>query len=306
MKLNKTMWLAAVSMAILGASCTGTGFKKTKSGLEYKIFEGKTKGQKLKAGDIAKFEYKITYKDSVIASSYGVVPGYDLVDSVGRPHEFSEVLNQLAVGDSLVTLQSFDSLKAINPMQAPPFMKKGDKLKTTIKILGVFQGREATMADYQKEIDAFRDRELAVIKKYIDKNNIKAELFNGVYVEVTEKGTGAPAAAGKEVAMKYTGSNFEGKAFDSNIDSTKQSMPHDLNPFSFISGQQGAIPGILQGIQAFNKGGKGRIFIPSVMGYGPSGQPPVIAPNENLIFYVEVVDVKDAVMQPMPQMPQPQ
>lgn len=303
MKLNKTIWLAVASMAVLGASCTGVGMKKTKSGLEYKIIEGSKKGEALKVGDIAKFEYKITYKDSVVGQSYGLVPGYDLVDSVGRPHDFSEVLKLLKVGDSLVTFQYYDSLKAINPMQSPPFMKKGEKLKTTIKLLGVFHGREETMADYQKEVDKLRDRELGVIKKYIDKNNIKAELSNGVYVEVKDKGTGAPVIAGKEVFIMYNGYNYDGKYFDSNIDSTKQLQRHDLTPISFIAGQQGAIQGMLVGVMAFNKGGKGRIFIPSVMAYGPQGSPPVIQPNENLIFDIEIVDVKDPVMQPQVGMP---
>jgi FKBP-type peptidyl-prolyl cis-trans isomerase FkpA len=303
MKFNKTMWLAAASMLIVGASCTNVGYKKTKSGLEYKVFEGDKKGKELKAGDIVKFDYKITYKDSVVATSYGIVPGYDLVDSVGRPHEFSEVLKFLKVGDSLVTIQLFDSLQAINPMQVPTFMKKGDKLKTTIKVLGVFKGRDSVMADYQKEIDEYRNSELAVIKKYLDKNNIKAELLNGVYVEVQDKGTGAPAVAGKEVAVNYTGYNFEGKFFDSNTDSTKQTMPHDLSPYSFLAGQQGAIQGMLQGVLAFNKGGKGRLFIPSVMAYGPQGSPPAIKPNENLIFDIEIVEVKDPAMQAPQQMP---
>jgi FKBP-type peptidyl-prolyl cis-trans isomerase len=304
MKFNKTMWLVAVSMVILGASCTSAAYKKTKSGMEYKIFEGDKKGGALKPGDIVKFQYKITYKDSVVATSYGVIPGYDMVDSAGRPHDFSEVLKMMKVGDSLVTIQYYDTLAAINPMQAPPFMKKGDKLKTTIKLLGVFTSRDSVMADYQAEIEKYRNSELAVIKKYLDKNNIKAELVNGVYVEVQQKGTGEPAAVGKEVSVNYTGYNFEGKFFDSNVDSTKQTQPHPLEPFSFIAGQQGAITGMLQGVTAFNKGGKGRIFVPSIMGYGPQGQAPAIKPNENLIFDMEILDVKNPQMQPqMPQMP---
>jgi len=303
MKFNKTMWLAIATMFIVGASCTNVGFKKTKSGLEYKVFEGDKKGQALKPGDIVKFDYKITYKDSVVATSYGIVPGYDLVDSVGRPHEFSEVLKLLKVGDSLVTIQLFDSLQAINPMQVPTFMKKGDKLKTTIKVLGVFKGRDSVMADYQKELDNYRAKELAVIKKYLDKNNIKAELMNGVYVEIKEKGTGVPTIPGKEVSVNYTGYNFEGKFFDSNVDSTKQSMPHELTPYAFLAGQQGAIQGMLQGVLAFNQGGKGRLFIPSVMAYGPQGSPPAIKPNENLIFDIEIVEVKDPVMQAPQQFP---
>jgi FKBP-type peptidyl-prolyl cis-trans isomerase FkpA len=160
------------------------------------------------------------------------------------------------------------------------------------------------MVDYQAEMEKFRNKELATIETYLKNNNIKAEKLKGVFVEIKEKGTGPAAESGKMVSIKYTGTNFEGKPFDSNIDSTKQTQPHPMDPFSFIAGQQGAIQGMLEGITAFNKGGKGRLFIPSSMGYGPQGSPPAIKPNENLIFEVEVVDVADAPQQaPPPPMP---
>lgn len=76
-----------------------------------------------------------------------------------------------------------------------------------------------------------------------------------------------------------------------------------MEPFSFLAGQQGAIQGMLEGVTAFNKGGKGRLFIPSSMGYGPQGSPPAIKPNENLIFDIEIVDVKDAPPQQQMMMP---
>jgi len=65
---------------------------------------------------------------------------------------------------------------------------------------------------------------------------------------------------------------------------------------------------MLEAITYFNQGSKGRMFIPSILGYGPRGNPPAIAPNENLIFDIEVVEVKDVPQQqqqnPMPPVPQ--
>ena len=67
-----------------------------------------------------------------------------------------------------------------------------------------------------------------------------------------------------------------------------------MDPFKFISGKEGSVQGILEGIQLFNKGGKGRLFIPSMLGYGPRALGPEVPAYSNLVFDVEVVDVADA------------
>lgn len=300
--MKKTSMILAALSVIIGLSCTNIGYKKTKTGLEYKIFPGGGT-QVLKKGDYVKFDYKIVHvgKDSVIASSYGQVPGYDMVDSITRPHDFSEFLKEMKVGDSAVCIQLYDSLVKGNPYAAPPYLKKGDKQKITIKILAAITGgREPAFADYQQEIEKYKQKEVEVIAKYIAQNSIKAEkTVSGVFVEVQDKGTGPAADSGKVVSIKYTGYNFAGKFFDSNMDTTKQIMKHGLEPYSFVAKQQGAIPGMLEGITAFNQGGKGRLFIPAMMAYGPQGSPPAIGPNENLIFDIEVVEVKDMPKQPV-------
>lgn len=290
--------LLTVASAILAGSCKNIGYDKSKSGLEYKIFSD-GKGRELKTGDFVKFDYKITYKDSLINSSYEFLPGYDQVDSVGRYHDFSEILTQMKVGDSAVTFQLYDSLVTRNQFGLPPYFKKGEKQKMTIKILDAFSDRDTAIADYQSEIENFKNIELAKIEKYLQQNNISAtKVNNNVFVEIQSKGTGPVADSGKLVGIKYTGYNFNGKFFDSNVDSTKQTQKHGLEPFYFVSKQQGAIPGMLEGITQFNQGTKGRIFIPSILAYGPQGSPPAIAPNENLIFDIEVVEVKEAPQAP--------
>ena len=46
------------------------------------------------------------------------------------------------------------------------------------------------------------------------------------------------------------------------------------------------------------------MYVPSTLAYGPQGNPPVIKPYENLIFEIEVVEVKEAPAQ-QPQGPPP-
>jgi FKBP-type peptidyl-prolyl cis-trans isomerase len=290
----------ALFTLVLGA-CQNIGFEKTKSGLEYKIISSEN-GDSLKHGDFVKFNYRLTYKDSMVSNSYDYMPQYLMVDSVGFYHDITEFVGKMKVGDSAVCYQNYDSLQNLTNLGAapPPYVKKGQKQQITIKILAAFKNkdgkasRDFAIEDYNQEITKFKNKEMAVIEKYLSLKNIKADkVNNNVYVFVEQEGSGRQADSGQLVGIKYNGYNFEGKYFDSNIDTNKQTFKHGLDTFFFVSKSQGAIQGMLEGITRFKKGTKGKIFIPSSLGYGPQGNPPAIKPNENLIFDIEVVEVKD-------------
>jgi FKBP-type peptidyl-prolyl cis-trans isomerase len=310
--MKKTTLLLTILSVLVFNACKNMGFEKTKTGLEYKIIKG-DKGEALSPGDIVKFQYKVTFKDSLVITTYNTMPAYDQVDSLGRHHDFSEFLTKMNVGDSAVCYQLFDTLQKKPEFGLPPYMKKGDKQEITIKILAVFKPknganpRDLAVEDYRKEIELFKTKEMAAIEKYLSNKKINAvKVNNNVFVQIETEGTGLRADSGKLVGVKYSGYNFEGKYFDSNTDTTRQLQKHPLETFFFTSKQEGAIQGMLEGITLFKVGTKGKMFIPSLMAYGPQGMPPAIKPNENLIFDVEVVEVKDKPAAPQqPEMPQP-
>ena len=309
--MKKTAILLSALSILMFTACNNIGFKKTKSGLEYKIFESE-KGEKLEHGDFAKFEYRLTYKDSLVMNTYDFMPAFDQIDSIGRYHDFSEIMTKLKVGDSAVVIQNYDTLQKSSQYGVPPFMKKGDKLQASLKIIAVYKNkngkssRDWAVEAYKAEIDNFKAKEMAAIEKYLSLKKITAtNVNNSVYVQIEQEGTGKRADSGQLVGIKYNGYNFEGKYFDSNIDTSKQSAPHGLDTFFFVSKMEGAIQGMLDGIVAFKKGSKGKMFIPSSMAYGPQGMPPAIKPNEHLIFDIEVVEVKDLPKNPQPNMPVP-
>ena len=291
--------LLIISVAFL-ASCSD-GFKKTKTGLKYKIFASES-GDKLNPGNLVKFQYKVIYKDSVVQTTYGTLPAFDMVDANGRHHDFSEVMSQLKVGDSLVTIQRFDSLSSNPSYGVPRYLKKGETQLSTIKILAVYKddpatgksGRDVAFSDYEKEVMAYKDKEIAEIEKYLAKNNIKAEkIENNYFIEIEKEGTGPKADSGKVVGINYSGSILGGIYFDSNVDKKRQVRKHNLDTFYFTAKESGAIQGILDGITRFKVGTKAKLYIPSLMAYGPQGTPPVVKPYQNLMFEVELVSVKD-------------
>ena len=96
------------------------------------------------------------------------------------------------------------------------------------------------------------------------------------------KGTGPEAKAGQSVTVNYVGVLFNGgKEFDA---SWKRS-----EPFTFTLGQGQVIPGWDKGVAGMKVGGRRELIIPAELAYGPQGSPPVIGPNETLIFVVDLV-----------------
>jgi uncharacterized damage-inducible protein DinB len=105
------------------------------------------------------------------------------------------------------------------------------------------------------------------------------------YIDMV-KGTGAPASPGKKYVVHYTGWLTNGKKFDSSVDRG--------TPLDFVQGRKQVITGWDVGFEGMNVGGKRRLFIPPALGYAEKGAGQSIPPNADLIFDVELLDVKDA------------
>ncbi|HEX8476906.1 MAG TPA: FKBP-type peptidyl-prolyl cis-trans isomerase [Telluria sp.] len=113
-------------------------------------------------------------------------------------------------------------------------------------------------------------------------------------VEITDVvvGTGAEATLGSTVYMHYTGWLFKpfatkqhGKKFDSSLDAGR-------TPLDFQLGAGRVIKGWEQGIVGMKVGGKRTLIIPASLAYGAKGAGGDIPPNADLIFDVELMDVK--------------
>ncbi len=295
--------ISAICVLALFSACN-VNYDKTKSGVAYKVFSKNDKAPKLKVGEYAKFniEFTIPEKDTLLNSTYGKLPGYTPIDTSARSqHSFMEVFTKCAVGDSGIAILSVDTL--VKRGMIPQYDKtfgKGDRIMCKFRILSSFKNEEEINADYQKELELERGRQAKAseqeakdLEKYLAGKGIKTQKTKGgTFVEIQSAGdTSLKAEPGKKVAIMYRGylkSNNE--VFDTNMDSSKGHP----DPYPLVVGTGSVIPGWDEGLPYFGKGGKGRLYIPSNMAYGPQGRPGSIPPNSTLIFDIEVRDVQDA------------
>ncbi len=109
-----------------------------------------------------------------------------------------------------------------------------------------------------------------------------SETKSGLKYRILRKSNGKKPTAKDTVTVNYKGWLDNGKEFDSSYKRGE--------PTTFPLG--GVIPGWTEGMQLVGEGGKIELLIPSRMGYGSGGYPPVIPPDATLHFIVELSKVK--------------
>src|SRR5690554_5986255 len=104
---------------------------------------------------------------------------------------------------------------------------------------------------------------------------------SGIYYEVLTEGSGEKPSETDVVRVHYEGTTTDGEVFDS---SYERGQPAEF-PLNRV------IPGWTETVQMMSVGSKWRVIIPPALAYGERGSPPVIGPNEVLIFQIELLDI---------------
>ena len=100
------------------------------------------------------------------------------------------------------------------------------------------------------------------------------------------KGKGAPAKTGDLLTVQYVGVTFStGEEFDASWDRGQ--------PFQFTLGGR-VIEGWNRGLVGMRKGGRRMLTIPPELAYGTGGSPPLIGPNETLVFVVDLIAIQQS------------
>jgi FKBP-type peptidyl-prolyl cis-trans isomerase FkpA len=134
-------------------------------------------------------------------------------------------------------------------------------------LLGSCKFEDQAMVDQEK------------IEQYLADNKLNATRHSsGIYYIIPTPGTGGSPGITSTVTVQYKGYLLNKNVFDQ---STK---PIQFPLSNLIEGWKICIP-LLQ------KGGKGTFFIPSQLGYGPSGTGSIPG-NSVLVFEIDLIDWK--------------
>ncbi len=146
----------------------------------------------------------------------------------------------------------------------------------------IMMGVILVMSSCEKEDpDAIADSDRKKILEYITAEGLEdvaVEHDSGLFYVVEKEGTGMHPTLTSNVRIRYTGYYLDEKVFDGSEGALFQ--------------LQRTILGWQIGMPLFKNGGKGKLMIPSAMGYG--AYPPYgsgIRRNAVLIFDFEIIDI---------------
>ncbi|MDF2382663.1 FKBP-type peptidyl-prolyl cis-trans isomerase [Nostoc ellipsosporum NOK] len=316
-----------LAAAVLFAACNSVSYKKTKSGLLYKIFPSSGKDSLIRSGNVVKFNVLTKYNDSVMYNSIGKMPGFIKYaeDPINNEYSIAEIMPLLKKGDSAIVVQLIDTLmKKGLGSQLPPTAKKGDRITVAIRITEVYTDDSLARKDYDAEMakDAPRQQEerrkmMEKMQKEqaeaqlkaeeernkqmaeIEKSGEKARQIKEVQDYIARKNVKAvqtPKGTFVNVISQGTGDQVaDGKVVEIKYSGrTLNDSVFQTSQFAMQVGTQGAIAGMEDGLKLFKEGGKGTIYIPGYLAYGanpPAGSP--FKPWAALVFDIEVVSVRN-------------
>lgn len=281
-KITSLIVLLSVTVAIVSCS-EQSDYKKSPNELEYKIITDKQQ-PKAKIGQVIKYNvYWRKMNDSLFLSTRDKnIPLYSMVDSPKFKGDPLEVLAMMGAGDSVSCKVPVNLIFKGNP---PVFLKSGDFMKLDITVDEVLSQDDYNKMMLEQSASQLK-LEQKIIEDYMTQKGMKGiKTPDGIYVVMETEGKGKQPVDGSVVRVDYTGRLLNGNVFDS-------SMRPGGQPYQFQIGKASVIAGWDKGIPYFKAGGKGKLLIPSPLGYGEQGNGPNIPPNSPLEFDIHLVEVK--------------
>lgn len=281
-------------------SCKGGAkTQKTLNGFEVNFITDQA-GDPAKEGDYVYFRYHVKSKDSLIFSSSMQTPVIKFkLPKIEKAEPknaqpITEALSLMSKGDSTVVYQVLDeemkkniNIPGVEKLEFHVFL---EDIKDEAAYKAEMDAEQAVLAEkakvLQEQAVAIGEKAKSILADYKAKK-LDASIIttpSGLKYLIHEAGNGPKMEAGKPATVNYYGMLMDGTRFD---DSWSRGQA-----FTFPLGQGQVIKGWDEGVSNLNAGAKATLFIPSDLAYGKDGSPPVIPGDSELMFYIEVEEVK--------------
>ncbi|MFT4588680.1 MAG: FKBP-type peptidyl-prolyl cis-trans isomerase [Limisphaerales bacterium] len=146
--------------------------------------------------------------------------------------------------------------------------------------------RKNARAERMTRIRELSVQNLEAAEKFFEANRKKpavVELESGLQYLVLKEGEGPRPAEGDKLKLHYRGMFLDGQEFESTHAAGDRPIETELGKVS---------PGWKEALPLMQEGSKWRLFVPSKLGHGERGNPPMIGPNAPLIFELELLAVE--------------
>lgn len=279
----KIYFLPALGLLLLFLGCQKKELR-TPAGFRYTMHKDEA-GPTAQPGDLVFFQVKVTTnesdsihydtaKDDPTTPRLKMPTAEEIKGMPPAPH--LELLTLMSKGDSATVVWEIDTVS-----QKPPGFENAKEIKYHMVVVDIRKSAD---------LDAARDKIKPKVDEFaaaMSSGNPPAGLqttASGLKYIIIEPGEGPLAEDGKDVEVDYYGALTDGTLFDNSFSRGE--------PLPFTVGDPGLIAGWMEGVRFLKKGGKALLYIPAALGYGPQGAPPVIPPDADLIFYMELKSVK--------------
>lgn len=158
----------------------------------------------------------------------------------------------------------------------------GDNFLTRRKIFGKYTAKKSFYYSNKKKNIINLKNSIEEIN-FDNLNEEKLTEDGGVTKKIIIKGNGYNPEKNSTVKVHYTGKLENGQIFDSSLDRKE--------PYIFQMDQGKVIKGWEIGIKTMEAGEKSVFRVNSKYGYKKKGIPPIIPPNANLSFEIELIEI---------------
>lgn len=227
-----------------------------------------------------------------------VVLGLDVQDSIsnvkvgaGSRPEKNVVILELNIISKGFDARNFDALKTWET-ELPKLEEKAKQKAEEAR-----KKQEEAQKIIDAKINAAAAETLPLLNDYKSKSKT---LTSGLMIHTIIKGNGPKPKQGTTVNVYYEGYFTDGKLLDSN----RKEIAEKFGMYHAQRDQQGGynstpmvvspdaqmVAGFKEGLANMNVGDKTYLYLPSHLGWGEQGRPP-IQPNTDVIFIIEMVEI---------------